>query len=205
MLAARTKGGGGLGTDLDLDGGCVAGTLSPGAHPGGFNGQDAYSGHLICPEISPALKSRDSKGPSSDGDGDGAPLIAHALRATGFDASEDGTGRGTPIVPVAFSSKDHGGDAMVDVSPTLRAMGHADSHANGGGQVAVASVGVRRLMPIECERLQGFPDNWTLVPFRGKPATDGPRYKTIGNSMAVPVVRWLGRRIEAVMGIGAAQ
>ena len=58
------------------------------------------------------------------------------------------------------------------------------------------SIGVRRLTPRECERLQGFPDDWTLVPHRGKPAADGPRYKAIGNSMAVPVMRWIGKRIE---------
>jgi DNA (cytosine-5)-methyltransferase 1 len=58
---------------------------------------------------------------------------------------------------------------------------------------------VRRLTPRECERLQGFPDDWTLVPYRGgKLAADGPRYKAAGNSMAVPVMRWIGRRIEAV-------
>ena len=59
---------------------------------------------------------------------------------------------------------------------------------------------VRRLTPRECERLQGFPDDWTKIPYRGKPADecpDTPRYKAIGNSMAVPVMRWLGRRIEA--------
>ena len=55
--------------------------------------------------------------------------------------------------------------------------------------------GVRRLTPRECERLQGFPDDWTLVPYRGKPAANGPRYKACGNSMAVPVMRWIGRRI----------
>jgi DNA (cytosine-5)-methyltransferase 1 len=59
-------------------------------------------------------------------------------------------------------------------------------------------VGVRRLTPRECERLQGFPDDWTLVTHRGKPAADGPRYKAIGNSMAVPVMRWIGKRIELV-------
>ncbi len=59
-------------------------------------------------------------------------------------------------------------------------------------------VGVRRLTPRECERLQGFPDDWTLVLHRGKPAADGPRYKAIGNSMAVPVMRWIGKRIELV-------
>lgn len=54
---------------------------------------------------------------------------------------------------------------------------------------------VRRLTPTECERLQGFPDGHTLVPYRNKPAADGPRYKALGNSKAVPVVRWLGERI----------
>lgn len=68
-----------------------------------------------------------------------------------------------------------------------------DRHA-----VAVRS-SVRRLMPIECERLQGFPDNWTRIPYRGKPAEqcpDSPRYKAIGNSWAVPVIAWIGKRID---------
>jgi DNA (cytosine-5)-methyltransferase 1 len=56
---------------------------------------------------------------------------------------------------------------------------------------------VRRLTPRECERLQGFPDDYTLIPHRGKPAADGPRYKALGNSWAVPVVRWIGARIAA--------
>ena len=65
---------------------------------------------------------------------------------------------------------------------------------------------VRRLTPVECERLQGFPDDWTAIPYRGKPAADGPRYKAIGNSMAVPVMRWLGERIAAVdAAIGGAR
>ncbi|MCC4595465.1 DNA cytosine methyltransferase [Xanthomonas campestris pv. phormiicola] len=58
---------------------------------------------------------------------------------------------------------------------------------------------VRRLMPVECERLQGMPDNYTLVPYRGKPAADGPRYKAIGNSMAIPCVAWLGRRLQQAL------
>jgi DNA (cytosine-5)-methyltransferase 1 len=57
---------------------------------------------------------------------------------------------------------------------------------------------VRRLTPRECERLQGFPDDYTAVPYRGKPASDGPRYKALGNSMAVPVMRWIGERIAMV-------
>jgi DNA (cytosine-5)-methyltransferase 1 len=60
------------------------------------------------------------------------------------------------------------------------------------------SLAVRRLTPRECERLQGFPDDYTAIQFRGKPAADGPRYKALGNSMAVPVMRWIGERIEVV-------
>ena len=60
---------------------------------------------------------------------------------------------------------------------------------------------VRRLTPIECERLQGFPDGYTNVPHRGKPAADGPRYKALGNSMAVPCMRWIGERIQMVEAI----
>ena len=102
-----------------------------------------------------------------------------------------------PVVPVAFSSKDYGGDATEDMSPTLRAGGHTNSHANAGAPPAVATaMAVRRLTPIECERLQGFPDGHTDVPYRGKPAADGPRYKAIGNSMAVPCMAWIGERIK---------
>ncbi len=287
---------------------------------------------------------------------DGFNMIAHSLRGEGFDASEDGTGRGIPLVPenpIAFSGKDYGADAA-DNAPTLRAMGHDKSHANAGGQIAVAiplqeigkrtgvsaadpgvgigigqdgdamftlqaaaqhgiafaqnsrdevrmlagdgdlagalsaqpgmkqqtfvafepgsiarnagptglsetcstlraemgdnqpavlhpldlrnamrdpgkkdavnrqgcgidgagdpaptvstahmpgiisSMVVRRLTPRECERLQGFPDDYTLIPYRGKLAADGQRYKALGNSMAVPVMRWLGERIQLI-------
>ena len=70
----------------------------------------------------------------------------------------------------------------------------------GGGQIQsiMQAMQVRRLTPRECERLQGFPDDYTQVPHRGKPAADGPRYKALGNSMAVPVMSWIGRRIAEV-------
>ena len=71
-------------------------------------------------------------------------------------------------------------------------------NATGVHGIATESA-VRKLMPVECERLQGFPDNWTQIPYRGKPAEqcpDAPRYKAIGNSWCVPVVRWIGQRIE---------
>lgn len=260
--------------------------------------------------------------------------VTRTLKAEGFDASEDGTGRGTPILvhgtqdpcvsehrafalgrnnggenAIAFSCKDHGGDAG-PISPTLRSMGHDGSHANAGGQVAVAfaqnsrdevrlmggdgqivgalaaepgmkqtcyvaqpvavqasqsgirfndTVGtldanygsrrhngvmqavalqdvrginkaqngrgwndegaaytvdthatqgvatamqVRRLTPQECELLQGFPPFYTLISWRKKPASecpDGPRYKALGNSWAVPNVRWIGKRIQEAL------
>jgi DNA (cytosine-5)-methyltransferase 1 len=60
---------------------------------------------------------------------------------------------------------------------------------------------VRRLTPRECERLQGFSDDYTLTPYRGKPASDGPRYKALGNSMAVPVMKWIGERITKIDSI----
>jgi DNA (cytosine-5)-methyltransferase 1 len=143
-------------------------------------------------------------------------VIAHSLKADGFDASEDGTGRGTPLIArcvhtnegtkldfetstiLAFSSKDHGADAG-KLSPTIRACPHDKSHANSGAPPAIQTgFAVRRLTPVECERLQGFPDGYTAIEYRGKPACDGPRYKALGNSMAVPVLRWLGKRIEQV-------
>ena len=57
---------------------------------------------------------------------------------------------------------------------------------------------VRRLTPMECERLQGMPDDHTLIEWNGRPAPDSLRYKAIGNSMAVPVMRWIGERLEMV-------
>jgi DNA (cytosine-5)-methyltransferase 1 len=178
-----------------------------------------------------AMKARDHK--------DATDLVAHTLRGNGFDASEDGTGRGTPLVPVAFDCKGTEVQYAVDGShPTLRSMGHSASHQNAGGHAAVAfdlrgrdggsmpegphytaniraaSGGssrsyvaqpwaVRRLTPVECERLQGFPDDFTRIAYRGKPADkcpDGPRYKALGNSWAVNSAAWIGERIQEVEG-----
>jgi DNA (cytosine-5)-methyltransferase 1 len=93
-------------------------------------------------------------------------------------------------------------------APTLDAgfgakHGQNNQHINqGGGLFVPQSAAVRRLTPVECERLQGFPDNYTAIPWRGKDQTpDGPRYKALGNSMAVPVMRWIGERIQAVENI----
>ena len=366
-LSARAQGGGGPGTDFDLDGGLIpsTGDTSHCLNAGGMGRQDYEAETLISYLL--LGKGNDSQ------DSTRQTYVTHALSADGFDASEDGTGRGTPMVPVAictahtqsngsgfsddvahtlesrsaqavafaqnsrdevrlhgrdgktvgalsaqpgakqqsyvaFSAKDCGIDAG-DIAPTLRSMGHSASHPNGGGQVAIAfsqnqdsdvlssdvmhslgtspnstgrnaptvaftlhgsdstastaspadiagslrtrapgsienssttavlqeqpvawsgeltastdvagtlqrggeggrvegvmtsQMAVRRLTPRECERLQGFPDDYTLVEYRGKPAADGPRYKALGNSMAVPVMRWIGERIAAVDAI----
>lgn len=281
-ISARPTGGGGLGTDFDLDGGLVA--------------NSGNVGYCLTASAQQSL----------DAETETLIAVAHALRGEGFDAREDGTGRGTPLVAVnayrtagdgavydegnvtaplttatdpsasiiaiqeravaenpnsgpggavssaegaaytlearnkvqavAFSAKDHGGDAMEDCSPTLRAGGFTDSHQNGGIMPAVAfdmrgreggamlegphhtaniraadggssrsyvaePWAVRRLTPVECERLQGFPDGFTRIPYRGKPAEncpDGPRYKALGNSWAVNVAEWVGERIAEV-------
>jgi DNA (cytosine-5)-methyltransferase 1 len=90
-----------------------------------------------------------------------------------------------------------GSDPIRSSDGTTHAMGCGS--AGGSASVAVATrMTVRRLTPRECERLQGFPDDYTAIPWRKKPAADcpdGPRYKALGNSWAVPVVRWIGQRI----------
>lgn len=108
----------------------------------------------------------------------GAPIVAHAIQA--------GAMRTNP------ASGPDGVGVQADHAYTLEARAEVQAV-----QVAQA---VRRLTPRECERLQGFPDDYTLIPWRGKPAEecpDGPRYKAIGNSKAIPVVRWIGKRIQA--------
>lgn len=212
--------------------------------------------------------------------GGGFDDVAHSLRAEGFDASEDGTGRGTPLVAVAFDttqitsagnySNQQPGDpchplaagahppaiafpaemsgtqcaSAEEVSPALSVTHTAavayeqepytimergregqsnleyrqdgTSNAiltpNGGrGGLGVGAIaarwGVRRLTPTECARLQGFPDDWARIAWRGKPADqcpDGPQYKAYGNSMAVNVMCWIGERIAAVDALEGA-
>lgn len=257
----------------------VAALTARGVGTCGADDNQAQAGHLIAQ--------------CANGD------VSHTLKGEGFDGSEDGTGRGVPVVAfgggntsgnidvaacltakgqridfevetfavhgtqdtdtnyelahtlgrnngqenacIAFSYKDNGADATSDLSPTIRAGNHDKSHANSGQPPAIAyafkagqgakaggigyaeeqsptltsassgtnlapavmhGVAVRRLTPIECERLQGFPDNHTLIGWRGKDdaeCPDGPRYKAIGNSMAVPVMRWIGERIAAAL------
>lgn len=145
----------------------------------------------MIPAVSPTLRSCNHD--KSHANSGWNVAIAHSLRANGFDASEDGMGRGTPLVPevtYALQERDSKG---------------SDSSTKDGHLIPVSSpMAVRRLTPRECERLQGFPDDYTLIPWRGRPAEqcpDGPRYKALGNSMAVPVMHWIGQRIQQVEAI----
>lgn len=221
-IPARSTAGGGLGTDFDCDGGtiCVA------------TGQ---AGAEIGADMAPTLNCNHE-----------APYVARTLLGKSncshaedketyvcFDASEDGTGRGTPPRPVAYgirtaNTSSNGWGIQEEVTHTLdcaqgvavafQERGRTDGPSleiggdvayaltapNGGGRaqernVLTPAMQVRRLTPTEAERLQGFPDNYTAIPWRKKPADqcpDGPRYKALGNSWAVPNVRWIGERIH---------
>jgi DNA (cytosine-5)-methyltransferase 1 len=210
-ISARTKGGGGLGTDFDLDGG-----LRVVSRPLLAKGNDSFDETLqtYVPSIARCVATREG----SSQDYESTTMVAvgvtgpisHALKAEGADASEDGTGGGTPIVCVhgtqdpcssphtafAFQTS-QSGVRIGDVHATLDSNNGPRRH-NG----AVYGSAVRRLTPRECERLQGFPDDYTRIPWRGKLAEecpDGPRYKALGNSWAVPLFAWLGRRITNLM------
>jgi len=224
-ISSRTTGGGGLGTDFECSGGlqAVAGTLNAnGKAAGSATQQDAEAGLLVplafdCKAsgmagfgVGSVTSTMRAMGHSNSHQNGGGHLavcvtgdITHILKAEGFDASEDGTGRGQPIVTAFQSSQS--GVRLLDTHATLDANNGARRH-NG----ALVGMAVRRLTPRECERLQGFPDDYTLIdvnaglttksgkPKRKKMAKDGPRYKALGNSMAVPCMRWIGERIQAV-------
>lgn len=117
--------------------------------------------------------------------------VTHTLTGEGHDASEDGTGRGTPVIGFSHTQ---GLDpqAREGVTPTLR--------KNGGGQAASVGPAVRRLTPLECERLQGWPDGWTDIAWNGKPhAPDGKRYAAAGNGVTATVAYWIAARLAEVL------
>jgi DNA (cytosine-5)-methyltransferase 1 len=157
---------------------------------------------------------------------DSGNLIAHSLRAEGADASEDGTGRGTPLVPMAFNWQSGG---RCDLQPGERTSALSAKqtpavvfalnqrregrlqdvagsvHEPSGTQLegAVTPMGVRRLTPTECERLQGLPDGWTKYGRREDGSVyelkDAPRYRMLGNAVTVPVVEWIARRLVRLL------
>jgi DNA (cytosine-5)-methyltransferase 1 len=130
------------------------------------------------PSVMYTLDMQGCKGNANVGDGSVSPTL--------------GRPSGTDCHAVAY-----GIDGEMNASESI--IGPLKRGGEGGRNEAVAiptAMVVRRLLPVECERLQGFPDGWTDVPYRGKPAPDGPRYKALGNSMAVPCMAWIGRRIQ---------
>ncbi|HDR9033012.1 TPA: DNA cytosine methyltransferase [Burkholderia vietnamiensis] len=197
---------------------------------------ETFTVQSVTGSISHALNTANNgKGCSEDGTGRGVPIIAvrpestviafaqnnrsevrlesgHG-QVTGTIMSGGKPGYGQPLVAcVALRGREAGmtAELSLGLSPALRASsgggdkGHVlaptfEAHfryeANEPGDTDWSQWRVRRLMPMECERLQGMPDDYTLVPYRGKPAADAPRYKAIGNSMAVPCLAWLGERL----------
>lgn len=146
-------------------------------------------------------------------DGESCTFVTHSLRAEGSDAGEDGTGRGTPIIPIDMKQASRGakmtnnrrnGSSGGAPGTGIGEDGDPSPVLSGSHMPAIANhLGVRRLTPRECERLMGFEDEYTLVTYRGKAAKDGPRYRALGNSMAMPCVRWIGERVAMVEGIAA--
>lgn len=133
-----------------------------------------------------------------------APTIAFSSKDHGADAGEL-----APTLRAGTHSRSHA-NAGVPPAIAYRTSGNCGVMEQGDKTACINTAtdpnqnivklgaAVRRLTPRECERLQGFPDDYTLIPYRGKPAADGPRYKALGNSMAVPVMRWIGQRIAMV-------
>jgi DNA (cytosine-5)-methyltransferase 1 len=276
----------------------IAGPLGGSAQSGGFRTTDLDNSGAFIPQIDRSLNSerdgyndgsdqnyvadclqeRDSKGPNSKPKQNHLIACFDERSVTCRDNRQSATPDRTQTLnesggmTIAFSGKDHGQDALKDLSPTLRSMQHIDGNANGGGQVSVAipiqeigkrqsgtpqngvgygkagdpmftlqrsaehgvvfqsrigrngrgqpqpiaptlsgassgatsdmrpcittKWGVRRLTPRECERLQGFPDDFTRWDGPGKEISDSARYRMLGNAVTVPIARWLGQQIR---------
>jgi DNA (cytosine-5)-methyltransferase 1 len=177
------------------DHGADAGQLAPTLRAGGFDKSHANGG--VMPAIAfaiqaGAIKENPNHGPDGVGvRGDDAAYTLEArseVQAVAFESRFARNGRGAPNTIV----------------PPLKAQSGETGKGDAAPLVAGPDMMVRRLTPRECERLMGFPDDYTLTTYRGKAAADGPRYKALGNSMAVPVMAWIGRRIQMVESLSRA-
>ena len=188
-LAARTSAGGGLGTDFDLNGGIVAKCLTTGT-------AQRYDTDTDTMIVAPLTRSQYADNASQDSK---LAPVAFNWQSGGdqrLGIGEQSSALSRSQVPAAlYYSHDYNQDRIYSADSIAPAVTASDS---GGARNVLTEMAVRRLTPRECERLQGFPDDWTRVPYRSKPATDSPRYKAIGNSMATPVLTWIGERIQAV-------
>jgi DNA (cytosine-5)-methyltransferase 1 len=125
------------------------------------------------------------------------PDTAHCLRSG---ASKADKHESTTYIAQPTILMDQGGSVMSVLEDGT--VGTLRRETHGHEPVVMQQMAVRRLTPVECERLQGFPDNYTNIPWRNKPESpDGPRYKSLGNSMAVPVMKWIGERINQMEAI----
>jgi len=129
---------------------------------------------------------------SSKDDGQDAGPLSLTLRS-GNNANSNASGGAPPAVAIDTYNQAVNPNTFQTLRNTNGTFGDALPAV-----LTPLSMVVRRLTATECERLQGFPDGYTLIPYRNKPAADGPRYKALGNSMAVPVMRWIGTRIALV-------
>ena len=191
-LSARRTAGGGLGSDFDYDGGLI---IEPKAIAVALRGREGGYTAELGDDKANALR-------AGDGGGSKAFVFCDV-----YNGKIDGEVAATLTI-AAGTSANHSGPTIMSFAENqrvdLRESETATALTTGGGKPSEGypavrvDHAVRRLTPVECERLQGFPDGWTQVPFRNKPAADGPRYKALGNSMAVPVMRWIGSRIAKV-------
>ena len=171
---------------------------------------DATSGIVVTPALAATLTSGRAASAGVNPPGrrheDDFNLIAHALTSEGADASEDGTGAyGTSGVPRPVpSSLAFANQHRVEVSDQAQPI--TGSHGQPG--CVAAGLAVRRLTPLECERLQGLPDEWTRWRLDGDgkaEQSDSARYRQVGNSVAVPVVEWITHRIAAHHSVAALE
>lgn len=176
---------------------------------GGIDREDMHKlipAHI--PDVANPLTARMQKGVNTTLD-EGVTPIAFSMEQISSPENRSNPQPGDPCITLGARAhqismvhwQQGGGDVEDQLSGALR----ADAEHNW--QFLRKDLVVRRLTPVECERLQGFPDNYTRIPWRGKPAEkcpDGPRYKALGNSMAVPVMRWIGQRIREVSEISEA-
>ena len=206
----------------------MVGTLDANyGHLQGASGHDACHGHshlIPTGDVVGSLVARMSRNGAGANEeveqnrlvafGPGGANISHALSQRDHKGTCSNLAQATLVYPpaVAFQSS-QSGIREVDAHATLDSHNGSRRHngvitgatvtpdptRNRTSQTYIpGAVQVRRLTPRECERLQGFPDDYTLIPYHGRPAKDGPRYKALGNAMAVPVMAWLGQRLERV-------
>lgn len=193
----------------------VAGTFKACASSGGWsNSADHAAAGYMIPVTCGSLCARTGRAMSAQ-DAQQSHMVPIAFGAQNSASQGDGVSKA--VVATLDKSKTPAICVPLNTQLGLRGADTSNSSREGVGigndgnpsftlqaahsHAVIITSAVRRLTPRECERLQGFPDDYTLIPHRNKPAADGPRYKALGNSMAVPVMRWIGERIQHIEGI----